>query len=129
MRSQGIIVQSADDPPTVLNLAPGRAATFGRGSADTPVDVVLPDAGVSRLAGRILAVEDHWLVSNLSVRSTYVIENPEGGGEFVKLAPRRLDMPVPFEFSRVVVPGTDGRASFYVFAPQHVYADGSEQPD
>src|SRR4030095_9654364 len=72
---RGIVVQSADDPPTVLNLAPGSAATFGRGNRDTPVDLVLPDAAVSRLAGRITAVEDYWLISNLSLRSTYVIEN------------------------------------------------------
>jgi hypothetical protein len=103
--------------------------TFGRGGRDTPVDLVLPDAAVSRLAGRITAVEDHWLISNLSLRSTYVIENPEGGGEFIKLAPRRLDMPVPFEFARVVVPSADRPSSFYIFAPQHVYADQQAQPD
>jgi len=123
------VVQSADDPPTVLNLAPGTAATFGRGDRDTPVDLILRDSAVSRLAGRITAVEDHWLVSNLSLRSTYVIENPEGGGEFVKLAPRRLDMPVPFEFARIVVPSAEGSSAFYVFAPQHLYADPLAPPD
>ncbi|MFI7602155.1 hypothetical protein [Actinoplanes sp. NPDC049681] len=129
MGAAGVIVQSCDDPPVVRQLAPGEAATFGRGSPQAPVDIMLPDVAVSRVAGRILAVEDHWLVSNLSARSTYVIENPEGGGEFVKVAPRRLDMPVPFEFSRVVVPGTDGHAAFYVFAPQHAYADVAPTPD
>ncbi|WP_432828299.1 hypothetical protein [Dactylosporangium sp. CA-092794] len=126
---RGIVVQSADDPPTVLNLAPGDTATFGRGNRDAPVDLVLSDAAVSRLAGRITAVEDYWLISNLSLRSTYVIENPEGGGEFVKLAPRRLDMPVPFEFARIVVPSAERSAAFYVFAPQHLYADHQPQPD
>jgi hypothetical protein len=129
VRTQGIIVQSSDGTPTVLTLRPGETATFGRGTPQTPVDLVLPDTGVSRLAGRILAVEDHWLVSNLSLRTTYVIENPEGGGEFIKLAPRRLDMPVPFEFSRLVVPGAVGPASFFVFASQHLYADHAELPD
>ncbi len=129
MRVAGVIVQSCDNPPLVRELAPGQAATFGRGSAQSAVDIVLPDAAISRVAGRILAVEDHWLVSNLSARSTYVIENPEGGGEFVKVAPRRLEMPVPFEFARVVVPGTDRSAGFYVFAPQHVYADIAANPD
>ncbi|MET7396856.1 FHA domain-containing protein [Dactylosporangium sp. NPDC005572] len=126
---RGIVVQSADDPPTVLNLAPGTSATFGRGSRDTQVDLVLPDAAVSRLAGRITAVEDYWLISNLSQRTTFVIQNPEGGGEFVKVAPRRLDMPVPFEFARVVVPSTGRPSAFYVFAPQHLYADHQAQPD
>jgi hypothetical protein len=129
VRVAGVIVQSCDDPPTVRELAPGQAATFGRGSPRCPVDIALPDVAISRVAGRILAVEDHWLVSNLSARSTYVIENPEGGGEFVKVAPRRLEMPVPFEFSRVVVPGTDRSAAFYVFAPQHTYADIAANPD
>ncbi|MFI5895204.1 hypothetical protein ACIA5D_34405 [Actinoplanes sp. NPDC051513] len=129
MRVAGVIVQSCDDPPTVRELAPGQAATFGRGSAGRPVDIALPDVAISRVAGRILAVEDHWLVSNLSARSTYVIENPEGGGEFIKVAPRRLEMPVPFEFSRVVVPGTDRSAAFFVFAPQHTYADIAATPD
>jgi hypothetical protein len=129
VRVAGVIVQSLDDPPTVRELAPGQAATFGRGSAQSPVDIALPDLAISRVAGRILAVEDHWLISNLSVRSTYVIENPEGGGEFVKVAPRRLEMPVPFEFSRVVVPGTGRSAAFLVFAPQHTYADVAANPD
>ncbi|MBN1171751.1 MAG: serine/threonine protein kinase [Micromonosporaceae bacterium] len=113
----------------MVNLSPGQTATFGRGTAECPVDITLPDDGVSRLAGRVLAVEDHWLISNLSPRTTYIVENPEGGGEFVKLAPRRLDMPVPFEFSRVVVPGRTGPASFLVFAAQHVYADHTDLVD
>ncbi|WP_433361168.1 hypothetical protein ACQPZX_28005 [Actinoplanes sp. CA-142083] len=129
MRVAGVIVQSSDDPPIVRELAPGQAATFGRGSPGRPVDIALPDAAISRVAGQILAVEDHWLVSNLSARSTYVIENPEGGGEFIKVAPRRLEMPVPFEFSRVVVPGADRSAAFFVFAPQHTYADIAATPD
>lgn len=123
---RGIVVQSTDEPPTVVNLAPGGIATFGRGTPERPVDIILRDAGVSRLAGRITAVEDHWLISNLSRNNTYVIENPEGGGEFVKIAPRRLDMPVPFEFARVIVPSAGEPSSFYVFAPQHLYADHHE---
>jgi hypothetical protein len=78
---------------------------------------------VSRLAGRLRATEDHWTISNLSRQSTYVVENPEGGGEFLKVAPRRLDMPVPFEFARVVLPAAHISASFQVFAPQHLYTD------
>ncbi|GGQ71738.1 FHA domain-containing protein [Couchioplanes azureus] len=126
---RGIVIQGAGEPPTIVNLAPGDSATFGRGTAELPVDLPLPDAGVSRLAGAITAVEDHWLISNLSRRNTYVIRNPEGGGEFVKLAPRRLDMPVPFEFSQVFLPGLQDSCSFYVFASQHLYADHHERPD
>lgn len=121
-RWRGIVLQSADDRPTVVELRPGESATFGRADAD----ILLPDAAVSRAAGVVTAVEDHWVISNLSQRSTYVIENPEGGGEFVKLAPRRIDMPVPFEFARVVLPAGGRLANFYVFAAQHQYADPRE---
>ncbi|MEV6602030.1 FHA domain-containing protein [Actinoplanes sp. NPDC051346] len=126
---RGIVIQGGDEPCTIVNLAPGSSATFGRGTVERPVDLPLPDAGVSRLAGTITAVEDHWLISNLSRHNTYVIRNPEGGGEFVKLAPRRLDMPVPFEFSQVVLPGLEDSCSFYVFASQHLYADHHERLD
>jgi hypothetical protein len=121
-RWRGIVVQSTDERPTVVELRPGQSATFGRVDAD----ILLPDAAVSRAGGIVTAVEDHWVISNLSRRNTYVIENPEGGGEFVKLAPRRVDMPVPFEFARVVVPAEGPPAVFYVFAAQHHYADVSE---
>ncbi|WP_305783168.1 serine/threonine protein kinase [Symbioplanes lichenis] len=120
---RGIVVQ-ADAPSRTLELPVGATARFGR---DAGADIVLAgaDAGVSRLAGTVTATEDHWLLTNLSHRSTYVVENPEGGGEFVKAAPLRLDMPVPFEFARVVVPGTVRPAAFLVFAPQHAYAERS----
>ena len=123
MAWRGIVVQLEDTLRTVAELLPGRTATFGRGSPEQPVDIALSGDGISRMAGVLTAVEDHWLISNLSARTTYVVENPEGGGEFVKLAPRRLDMPVPFEFSRVVLPGADGSGTFFVYAPQHHYAD------
>ena len=111
--------------PRLLELAPGQEATFGRGTDEHPVDIRLADTGVSRLAGRIRAVEDYWLVSNLSRSATYVVENPEGAGEFIKVAPRRLDMPVPFEFARVVLPVEKAHVSFMVFAPEQAYADAA----
>jgi hypothetical protein len=107
----------------LLELAPGEEVTFGRGTEDSAVGIPLPDPGVSRLAGRICATGDYWLVSNLSRSTTYIVENPEGAGEFIKVAPRRLDMPVPFELARVVLPADKGWATFMVFAPEHAYAD------
>jgi hypothetical protein len=83
---------------------------------------------VSRLAGDISAVEDYWLISNLSRDKTYVVDNPEGAGEYLMVPPRRLAAPVPFEFARVSLPVTDGPVSFLVFAPQHSYAD-ADYPD
>jgi len=110
-------------PPLVVHLRPGDVATFGRGAPDRPVDVPLRHDGVSRLAGEIRAAEDHWLLSNLSRHATLVVDNPEGAGEYLRIAPRRLAAPIPFEFARVSLPVAEGEAVFLVFAPQHTYAD------
>lgn len=110
-------------------LAPGEAATFGRGipsshdSPASPVSIALSGLEVSRLAGEITARDDFWLISNYSAGSTYAIRNPDGGGEFVKVAPRRLDMPVPFEFADVILPAAGETPAFSVMAPKHTYGD------
>lgn len=110
----GILVQRGEQ---VLELAPGEHVTFGRG----PVDLVLPDLSVSRLAGRIDAVADYWTISNLSRRSTYVVDTPEGDGEFVRVPAGRVRAPIPFELGRVRLTGDTGEtASFLVFAPEHI---------
>ncbi|MEU0571944.1 winged helix-turn-helix domain-containing protein [Nonomuraea sp. NPDC005983] len=114
-----VLIQT--DTAVAAELRPGEAATFGRGAEDVPVDIVVADRAVSRLAGRIEAVEDYWHISNLSADRTYVVENPEGGGEFVKVPPLRIGMPVPFEFSRVILPAEHGTTGFLVFAPEHGY--------
>lgn len=119
-----IIIQlpasAARERPWTRTLSAGATVAFGR---DPTAEVVLADPQVPRWAGRIRAVEDYWLATNLTVSQTFVVENPESAGEFVKLAPRRVDMPIPFEFARVVVhPGAES-GSFLVFAPQHAYCD------
>jgi len=111
------------DRPRLLHLGPGETADFGRGGPDDPVQVALPDSGVSRHAGQITAAEDYWRLSNYSSHVTYVVENMEGAGEHIKVAPGRLGAPVPFEFSRVVLPSRDGEVHFKVFAPEHMYLD------
>ncbi|MFM9373631.1 serine/threonine protein kinase [Streptomyces sp. Da 82-17] len=131
-----VVVQLPEEPsagpgggrparPRLLRLGPGDTADFGRGAPDVPVPVALDDPAVSRRAGQIVAAEDYWRLSNFSRTSTYVVENLEGAGEHVKVAPGRVGAPVPFEFSRVLLPGTDGEASFKVFAPEHAYLDGT----
>ncbi|MCC3770301.1 serine/threonine protein kinase [Streptomyces sp. UNOC14_S4] len=107
-----------------LRLGPGEVARFGRGSATTPVELRLADAAISRLAGEIRVTDDHWLLSNHSTTQSYLVENPEGAGEYLRVPPRRAGAPIPFEFSRVVLPtrGT-GTVAFQVFAPDHVYLD------
>jgi hypothetical protein len=87
------------------------------------VDIRLADPGVSRLAGELTAAEDYWLITNLSAEASYVVDNPEGGGEYITVAPRRLNAPVPFEFARVSLPTRERPAEFLVFAPQHAYAE------
>jgi hypothetical protein len=115
-----IIVQAPG--AEVLELRPGAEITFGRGADGVSVDLVLADPAVSRLAGRVHAVEDHWRLSNLSRSTTYVVENPEGGGEFVKVPPGRIGAPSSFEIAQVHLPVENGSVVFTVMAPEHVYA-------
>ncbi|MEU4118662.1 serine/threonine protein kinase [Kitasatospora sp. NPDC028055] len=110
--------------PALLRMGPGETAVFGRGEPARPVPIPLPDQGVSRRAGEVVAAEDYWLLSNFSTTATYVVENLEGAGEHVKVAPGRLGAPVPFELSRVLLPALGEPAAFKVFAPQHCYLDG-----
>jgi serine/threonine-protein kinase len=110
-----------------LRLGPGESVRFGRGSATTPVGLRLDDAAISRLAGEIRVTDDHWQLSNHSTSQSYLVENPEGAGEYLRVPPRRAGAPIPFEFSRVVLPTRRSTAvAFQVFAPDHVYlpADG-----
>jgi hypothetical protein len=128
VRVETVIVQRTDggeSGPDIIRLAPGQAMTFGRGSPTIPVDFRFSHPEVSRLAGEINAVDDHWTVSNLSGQ-TYVVENPEGGGEHIKVAPRRIGAPVPFELARLILPVSEGRAEMMVFAPQHSFADAED---
>ncbi|MFE9727502.1 serine/threonine protein kinase [Streptomyces sp. NPDC005794] len=115
--------------PMTLRLGPGETARFGRGSAGAPVELRLDDAAISRLAGEIRVTDDHWQLSNHSTSQSYLVENPEGAGEYLRVPPRRAGAPIPFEFSRVVLPARGNTAvSFHVFAPDHVYlpGDGSD---
>ncbi|MGH2943379.1 MAG: serine/threonine protein kinase [Solirubrobacteraceae bacterium] len=122
-----VIVQvpgpGGDPPSHVESIDPGQTLRFGRGAPDRRVDVPLPQDGVARVAGEISAAEDHWVISNFSRDQAYVVDNPEGTGEYVQVAPCRLGAPIPFEFARVSLPATEGPVSFLVSAPAHTYAD------
>ncbi|MEV7545748.1 serine/threonine protein kinase [Streptomyces sp. NPDC089915] len=124
----GIVVHlpegGAGGGAVTLRLGPGEVARFGRGCARTPVELRLDDPAISRLAGEIRVTDDHWQLSNHSPAQSYLVENPEGAGEYLRVAPRRAGAPIPFEFSRVVLPTRAGSAvSFQVFAPDHLYLD------
>lgn len=107
-------------------LAPGERLSFGRAPGN---GLVIPHDGVSRRAGEVTALGTFWILSNLSVRQTYVVENPEGAGEHIKVGPGRLDAPVPFEFSRIVLPAAGDLLALEVWAPRHDYTQGGGGPD
>jgi hypothetical protein len=90
---------------------------------------VIGHDGVSRRAGEITAHGAFWILSNLSARHTYVVENPEGAGEHIKVGPGRLDAPVPFEFSRIVLPAAGDLLPIEVWAPRHDYLSGPDGTD
>ncbi|MFR9794382.1 FHA domain-containing protein [Streptomyces sp. MS06] len=107
-----------------IRLAPGELLTFGRSARDN--DLGIAHDGVSRRAGEITAQGAFWILSNLSREQTYVVENPEGAGEHIKVGPGRLDAPVPFEFSRIVLPAAGDLLPLDVWAPRHDYlSDGA----
>ncbi|HET6530919.1 MAG TPA: serine/threonine protein kinase [Actinoplanes sp.] len=110
-------------PPLSLHLSAGERAQFGRGAPGHPVPIVLADPAVPRIAGEIATAETYWHLSNLSRDQNLVVENPEGAGEYIRVAPRRLSAPVPFEFSRVVLATRTGAVGFQVYAPDHSYLD------
>ncbi|MFD3616557.1 FHA domain-containing protein [Streptomyces sp. NPDC058676] len=112
-----------DEGPVTLRLGPGDVARFGRGSDSTPVELRLSDPAVSRLAGEIRVTDDHWQLSNYSSTHSYLVENPEGAGEYLRVPPRRVGAPIPFEFARVLLPTRGSTVGFQVFAPDHVYLD------
>lgn len=112
-------------PHEQIRLEPGDRLEFGRqptlSTGDGRQRLAIDHAGVSRLAGTVWAAGSHWSLSNLSRHQTYVVENPEGAGEHIKLAPGRLEAPIPFEFSRLVLPARDELLGFDVWAPRHEY--------
>ncbi|TSB21535.1 FHA domain-containing protein [Streptomyces benahoarensis] len=126
MHSIIVVPAHSTGPASQLRLAPGESLTFGRratGPGAPAHHLPLTHGGVSRTAGRITATGTYWTIGNLSAHQTYVVENPEGAGEHIKVAPGRIDAPVPFEFSRVVLPAAGDLLSFEVWAPRHDYAD------
>ncbi|WP_128433252.1 FHA domain-containing protein [Streptomyces cyaneus] len=105
----------ADDQ---IKIATGERLAFGRAGTG---GLSITHEGVPRVAGEIAAHRNFWLLSNHSEDQTYVVENPEGAGEHIKVGPGRLDAPVPFEFSRVVLPAAGDLLAFDVWAPRHTF--------
>lgn len=129
-----VVPEGCTEPHQQIRLAPGERLDFGRepagGNGTLPAargdgrhQLTVDHEGVSRLAGTISASGSFWSLSNLSGHQTYVVENPEGAGEHLKVSPGRLEAPVPFEFSRLVLPARDELIGFDVWAPRHEYVD------
>ncbi|MEV5724909.1 MULTISPECIES: hypothetical protein [Streptomyces] len=114
-----VVPPACGTPDGQIRIAPGDRLAFGRAELDG--GLVLAHDGVPRMAGEITAHRTYWLLSNLSEHQTYVVENPEGAGEHVKVGPGRLDAPVPFEFSRVVLPAAGDLLTLDVWAPRHAF--------
>lgn len=120
MYSVIVVPPACARPDSQIKIASGESLTFGR--QDTPDGLTITHEGVPRIAGEISAQRDFWLLTNRSSDQTYVVENPEGAGEHIKVAPGRVDAPVAFEFSRVVLPAAGDLLTFDVWAPRQVFA-------
>ncbi len=118
MHSIIVVPPGCSGPAGQLRIAPGQSLAFGRAAEN---DLVIAHPGVSRTAGTITAHHSFRILSNDSSSQTYVVENPEGAGEHVKIAPGRQDSPIPFEFARVVLPAAHDLLGFEVWAPSHSY--------
>jgi hypothetical protein len=123
---RNVIVQRAARPggrtPESWELGPGDTLTVGRGAPEHPVDVVLSHPGVPRVAATIEASADFWLLSNHGSELAYVVDDPEGGGDFIRVGPGRSHAPIPFEFARLAIPVEGGTVDLLVFAPEHDYS-------
>ncbi|MEY9860756.1 hypothetical protein ABH935_006393 [Catenulispora sp. GAS73] len=65
----------------------------------------------------ILKASNHRpLISNLTATTTYAVENLEGGAELIKVRPRQLEMAIPFEISRILIPTGSGIVELIVYA-------------
>ncbi|MFJ3954393.1 FHA domain-containing protein [Streptomyces libani] len=114
-----------------IRLEPGETLEFGRTGGERTAGrrhLTIPHSGVSRTAGEIAATGSFWALTNRSSKQTYVVENPEGAGEHIKVAPGRIGAPVPFEFARLVLPAAGELLSFDVWAPRHDYLDPATDP-
>ncbi|MDJ1135985.1 hypothetical protein [Streptomyces iconiensis] len=122
-----IIPDGCRKPEGQHRLEPGQTLRFGRTAPpDTALTVAHP--GVAPAAGEITATRAFWILTNFSRDQTYVVRNPEGAGERIRVAPGRADAPVPFEFARVTLRADGRSAGFDVLAPRHDYLAYPESP-
>ncbi|MDG9722324.1 MULTISPECIES: FHA domain-containing protein [unclassified Streptomyces] len=120
MYSVIVVPPSCGSVTDQIRISAGERIEFGR-AEPSGGGLVIAHAGVPRIAGEIAAHRTFWLLSNLSEDQTYVVENPEGAGEHIKIAPGRVEAPVPFELARVTLPAAGDLLTFDVWAPRHAF--------
>lgn len=95
-----------------VNLKPGDELNFGishrSGGLQSEAE---PSVGALKVS------TFHPLISNFTTSTTYAVENLEGGAELVKVRPRQLEMVIPFEMSRVLIPSGADIIELTVYAP------------
>ncbi|MEO3930630.1 serine/threonine protein kinase [Micromonosporaceae bacterium B7E4] len=77
-------------------------------------------------AGRITVKSGYWLLSNFNASTAYLVENLTEAGEYIKVDPCRDAAPIPFELSRVVLPGNCGPQSLNVLSPSAARVDPAD---
>ncbi|MER5515485.1 MULTISPECIES: serine/threonine protein kinase [unclassified Streptomyces] len=128
----GLLVELSDPAggtSCTVDVESGQEVTFGSGSVGEPVDILLDDSATEPLAGRIRATADYWLVTNLSQVFSYVVQNDDDQGEYVRVPPRRLNMPIPFTRARLALPSAGGLSSLTVTAQPPAYVGEPAGPD
>ena len=117
-----IVPDGCRGPEEQYRLEPGHTLRFGR-TAPAGNGLTISHPAVACAAGEITATGAFWILTNFSSDQTYTIENPEGAGEHIRVAPGRADAPVPFEFARVglCTGESEPGCGFDVLAPRHDY--------
>ncbi len=101
-----IVPDGCRGPEEQHRLEPGQTLRFGR-TAPAGSGLTLSHPAVPCAAGEVTATGAFWTLTNFSRDQTYVVANPEGAGEHIRVAPGRADAPVPFEFARVTLCADD----------------------
>ncbi|MER5987660.1 hypothetical protein [Streptomyces sp. NPDC001787] len=118
------VQNSAGERPNRCEIGEDGSAVI-RYDADRDILVFAPvGAGESGTEGAaiVTARRGHWCLTNLHAKDSLFVENMEGGGgEFVKVPPRRRDTPIPFELARLVLAVPRGTGLVSVFGPEPPY--------
>jgi hypothetical protein len=115
--------------PRNIELPADGVTSFGRGSLDQAVDVVVSDRKeVSRLVGEVRVIDNYWSLTNHS-RQTLVVSSIDDCGAFLRVEPGRAAVPVPFELAGVSWPCRQGELQlFEAFAMDSRYTGAAGPP-